>query len=63
MTYHIIPLGEKDLHEDNTECVCKPHVSIEREHIFIRHWSLLIPEKEEEEWSGVVSLDLSKSKN
>lgn len=63
MIYHIVPQGEKDLHEDNAACICKPFISSESGHTYIRHWSLLIPEKEEAEWSGVVSLDLTTQKN
>jgi hypothetical protein len=63
MIYHIIPQGEKDMHTDDNECVCKPYSSFENGNLFIRHWSLLIPEEEEKAWSGVLTIDITTQKN
>jgi hypothetical protein len=49
MTYHIIPLGELDKHDDSATCHCNPYLEKFGDDLFIAHWPVLDKEEQEEE--------------
>lgn len=49
MTYHIIPMGELDLHEDNTKCHCHPYLEVYEGDLFVAHYSVLDKDRAKQE--------------